>query len=272
MRFNCCLCKLNVSDRTKVICCDHCNEWIHINCNELNDIDYENLKISNDIWYCKLCIKEILFYFSKQTNIDENNSGYSNINTNLLNLLSQINNLTDNDNSEDENLPSCNYQHISYFTNHITKGTKSKGLSLFHLNVGSLPKQVDNFKYLINQLQIEFDFIGITESRLIKGISPTTNTNLNDYVIEHTPTESSAGGALLYISKKYSYQPRSGLNIYKPGHLEPIFVEIILPKRLDIIIGCIYRHPSMDICNFNDHYLNPLLEKLSKENDKKIFL
>ena len=28
----------------------------------------------------------------------------------------------------------------------------------------------------------------------------------------------------------------------------------------------------MDICIFNDHYLNPLLEKLSKENDKKVFL
>ena len=34
----------------------------------------------------------------------------------------------------------------------------------------------------------------------------------------------------------------------------------------------IYRHPSMDICTFNDHYLKPLLEKLSKENDKQIFL
>ena len=88
MRFSSCLCKLNVSDRAKAICCGHCNEWIHINCNGLNDIDYENLKISNDIWYCKLCIKEILPFCSKQTNIDENNSGYSNINTNLLNLLS----------------------------------------------------------------------------------------------------------------------------------------------------------------------------------------
>ena len=60
MRFNCCLCNLNVSDRAKVMCCDHCNKWIHINCNEPNDIDYENLITSNDIWYCKLCTKDIL--------------------------------------------------------------------------------------------------------------------------------------------------------------------------------------------------------------------
>ena len=89
---------------------------------------------------------------------------------------------------------------------------KSKALSLFHRNVGSLPKRFDNFKNLINQLQIEFDLIGITESRLIKGISPATNINLKDYVIEHTPTESSAGGALLYVYKKSSYQPQVNLS------------------------------------------------------------
>ena len=120
MKFNCCFCKLNVSDRAKAICYDHCNEWIHIKCNELNDIDYENLKTSNNIWYCILCTKEILPFCSKQMNIDENNSGFSNINTKLLNLQGQITNLTDNDNSEGENLPNCKYQDISYFTNHIT--------------------------------------------------------------------------------------------------------------------------------------------------------
>ena len=81
---------------------------------------------------------------------------------------------------------------------------KSKAILLFHLNVCPLPKQFDNFKYLIKQFHIEFDFIGITESRLIKGISPTTKINLKDYVIEHTPTESSVGCALLYILIKSS--------------------------------------------------------------------
>ena len=94
MRFNCGPCKSNVKDKANSICCDHCNERIHINCNELNDIEYENLKISNNTWYCKLCIKEILSFCFKQTNIDENNSAYSNINTNFPNLLIQINNFT----------------------------------------------------------------------------------------------------------------------------------------------------------------------------------
>ena len=47
-----------------------------------------------------------------------------------------------------------------------------------------------------------------------------------------------------------------------------VFVETVLSTRSSIITGCIYRHPSKDICAFNDHCLNRLLEKFSKENDK----
>ena len=77
-----------------VVFCNHCNKWIHINYKELNGIKNENLKTSNDICYCILCTKAISPFCSKQVNIDERNSGQSNINTNLLNLLSQINDLT----------------------------------------------------------------------------------------------------------------------------------------------------------------------------------
>ena len=47
-------------------------------------------------------------------------------------------------------------------------------------------------------------------------------------------------------------------------------LKLFCKKKSNIVTGCIYRHPFMDTCTFNDHYLNPLLEKLSKENDKKI--
>ena len=51
-----------------------------------------------------------------------------------------------------------------------------------------------------------------------------------------------------------------------------VFVETVLSTRSSIITGCIYRHPSKDICAFYDHCLNRLLEKFSKENDKKILI
>ena len=38
-----------------------------------------------------------------------------------------------------------------------------------------------------------------------------------------------------------------------------------------MIVGCIYRHPHVDLNEFNDYYVNILLDKLSKEN-KILFL
>ena len=46
--------------------CDFCNYLIHINCNKLNYIDYKFLQISNDPWYCILCVAAKLFHFILQ--------------------------------------------------------------------------------------------------------------------------------------------------------------------------------------------------------------
>ena len=75
----------------------------------------------------------------------------------------------------------------------------------------------------------------------------------------------------MYILNHLSYKPRNDLSIYKPTELESSFIEIFNPKRSNIIIGCIYRHPNMDLDEFNDNYLNTLLDKISKEN-KSVFL
>ena len=53
-----------------------------------------------------------------------------------------------------------------------------------------------------------------------------TNINLPNYSIEYTPTESHAGGTLLYISNNIAYKPRKDLNIYKTHELESTFINI----------------------------------------------
>ena len=59
--------------------------------------------------------------------------------------------------------------------------------------------------------------------------------------------------------------------IYSEKQLESSFIEILNSGKKNIVIGCIYRHPSMNLNEFNDQYISKLLEKLSKEN-KKVFL
>ena len=75
----------------------------------------------------------------------------------------------------------------------------------------------------------------------------------------------------MYICNHLSYKPWNDLSIYKPTELESSFIEISNPKRSNIIIGYIYRHPNMDLDEFNDNCLNTLLDKISKEN-KSVFL
>ena len=62
------------------------------------------------------------------------------------------------------------------------------------------------------------------------------------------------------------------MNIYKPAELEPTFIEIINHKKSSILVGFIYRYPLMDLNEFNDYYLNKLLNKLSSENNSVILL
>ena len=59
--------------------------------------------------------------------------------------------------------------------------------------------------------------------------------------------------------------------MYRSKQLESVFVEICKKNKKNIIIGCVYRHPSMDLNEFNDEFRNPLLEKITNDN-KKLFL
>ena len=53
-----------------------------------------------------------------------------------------------------------------------------------------------------------------------------------------------------------------------PGVSEATFIEIILPGKQNVIVGCIYRHPSSNLTvnQFNNDYIEPLLQKISTEN------
>ena len=75
-----------------------------------------------------------------------------------------------------------------------------------------------------------------------------------------------------YLSEKLRYKPRNDLQIYKPSLSESVFVEILCPRKSNVIIGCIYRHPSMSLTEFNDFYLAQLLSKISLENKTVMLL
>ena len=133
---------------------------------------------------------------------------------------------------------------------------KNKSLSLFHINACSLNKNFDDLQHLLSCTKKKFDIIAISETRTTEQVFLLNNLNLNNYSFEFYSI--SAGGTLLYIANHLSYKCRNDLNIYKKTQLGSTFIELLNPRKSNIIVGIIYKHPSMDLTDFNCNYLNKL--------------
>ena len=131
----------------------------------------------------------------------------------------------------------------------------NKSLTLFHINPCSLNKNFDDLQHLLSCTKKNFDIIAISETRITKQVSLLNNLNLNHYSFEFTPTETPAGGTLLYVANHLSYKCCNDLNIYKKNELESIFIEIVNLKKSNLLVGVIYSHPSMDPADFNCNYI-----------------
>ena len=93
-----------------------------------------------------------------------------------------------------------------------------------------------------------------------------------DFIFE--PTGSTHGGAGFYIKNGYNYKKRTDLNLNLTANIEAMFVEIILKDRKNVVLGCVYRHPSSDIsvADFTEKYMEPILYKISKEKKECILM
>ena len=58
------------------------------------------------------------------------------------------------------------------------------------MSVCSLNKNFGNLNILLSDLNVSFDILAITETRIKKDSSSSIDLQLNNYLIEHTPTES----------------------------------------------------------------------------------
>ena len=290
IKFSCKICVNNVTNYDQAIQYDLCDPWVQIKCNDLNYIDYKSLQNFNDSWFCISCCSKIFsfhavqnknfishFYDSnnKSKNIDDKDSSLLlNPSEHLKHLVIQFNNMSSPVDhiifDDPENTVSSKYYDIEDLQN-LKITSKNKSLSLFRINACSLSKNFDDLQHLLSCTNKNFDIIAITETRITENVSITNNLSIKNYSIEFTPTESSAGGTLLYIANHLSYKPHQDLNIYKKNELESTFIEIMNPKKSNIIVGTIYKHPSMDLTDFNSNYVNSLLEKISKEQ-KSVFL
>ena len=122
------------------------------------------------------------------------------------------------------------------------------------------------------QIEYEFDFICLSESKIKTGNKPKTDITIDNYQDPvGTPTKALKGGVLIYIKNCISFKQREDLTQSKEKELESYFIEIINERKTNSIVGVIYRHPCMDQALFIEDYMKPMVDKLQNEN-KKLYI
>ena len=81
------------------------------------------------------------------------------------------------------------------------------------------------------------------------------------------PTETTHGGIGFFINDSLVFKRRDDLK-FNLSTYGSTFIEIILTKKQNIILECIYHHPNskVPVNRFIDNYIEPLLDKLSTED------
>ena len=138
-------------------------------------------------------------------------------------------------------------------------------LGIIHTNLASLYKYHDDLEQILSLMKNEFQIIGITEHK-IKDLTPISNIKLAGYhEFIYTPTQTTHGGSGFYIRDSLAFKRRNDLLLTPPGPggFESIFLEIVIPNKKNLIVGCIYRHPSsiITIEDFTKNYLDPILSR-----------
>ena len=146
------------------------------------------------------------------------------------------------------------------------KEVDNSSLSMFHLNVKSLPKHFDELELYLNSLDVKFSFLGLTETWLTE--CKQAYYDLPHYsCINKFRNDRKGGGVTFKIREGLTYFRRSDLEHFD-SELESIFIEVdetIFNTVSNVVIAVIYRMPDSSVDVFNER-INDILNVIQKEN------
>ena len=281
VKYPCSVCEKSVRIDSEAIQCDNCDLWVHRKCNNISLSEYEELidDGNTEKWFCIICINSSLpfsqcddknFYcgingVTTETNLENMSFSMSQKDQQLSKHISKL--IIENTDPDNTNNNFCKYYDINKFTN--SNFISDSSFSVLHLNIASLTCHLEELKILLQLTHYSFDIIAISETKIQRNQEVISDISIPNYQLIHSPTDTTKGGTLLYITNKHNFKRRTDLEISQAKDVESTFAEIITQKGKNIIIGCIYKHHTINQSEFGEMLL-PLLEKLNKENKPTI--
>ena len=157
-------------------------------------------------------------------------------------LTEKLNDAIDKENLEN----SSSSFHVNELNNYLPEN-EFTGTNVLHMNISSICRNFDDLQTLLARINVKFNVIGLTETRLNKSSIRNTNIDLSGYSFPHTPTEANCGGALFYIDNNINYIVRVDLCVYRNKELESVFIEIINSKGKNTIANGRFQYRFIEI-------------------------
>ena len=264
--------------------CIICNKVLkRVQCQK-SKCSFHKHNCNRDISTCLLCLPE-LFPFGKiddkdvkslfaNPKLQQIKNGLTYKDLNYLNL-----NGIDDECSLNEALdPDINFYNdiqckksLYYSHNDLNKFSESihtKNLSLLHINCRSLKKNFDNLCILLNDIDLKFDIIAVSETWL-KTNDDINTFSLNGFKTEFVHRESKkGGGVIIYTNEKFKTTKLDVLSFSQRNFMEAIALEIEFNNQ-KINVACIYKPPKVNVKTFTDKFKD-YVESLSTKNETYI--
>ena len=139
----------------------------------------------------------------------------------------------------------------------------SDTFSSLHINIRSLPKHFDDLSEFLLTLNRSFSIIAVSETWLHRSNSDLFHLPGYHFISSHR--EHKAGGGVgIYIQSHLKFKLRTDLQSSDNALYESVLLEIIQPRRKNIIVGCFYRPPGASVADFNNS-LEGILSTISFE-------
>ena len=249
----CKLCTKKVQSFSHYLQCANCLWKCHVRCMDMkvSDITYP------DQWYCPRCMENILVY----NHYDDNDSFHNAVIGGMLDCSFhhhemnnkvftpvEINDRSDTPFSEIDpdfqfctdnyyiTNSQCDYYKEDAFVNKFTQsGSFDRNLSIFHLNIKSLPKHCDELEMYLDSLKFPFSFIDLTETWFDECNENLWHTKIR-FKIKKTQR---GGGVSLLVRNHISFVLRNDL-AYFDCEMESTFREVdksVFQSSANTIIG-----------------------------------
>ena len=144
-------------------------------------------------------------------------------------------------------------------------------MSLLHLNVRSIAKNLDHLRNYLKLLTHEFAIIGFTET-WFNDVTVSRYKLENYNQVSNYRRTKKGGGVTLSIHKSITFKERQEWKVLNPN-IETVFAELektFFKTPKNVLIGVIYRPPNSDVNSFIEQ-LADILHKLAREN-KLVYL